>query len=394
MTSPAPGPLAETALASFILANIEPLLQEWDRFAGTLTQGRTMDAKALRDHAREILVAIAQDIRTRQTEQQRADKSQGLRPQNAPPLTEAASQHGLGRLAEHFNLDDLSVEFRALRASVLRSLARAEYPVSIEEITRFNEAIDQVLGVSIGAYATEVERAQALARENELRRQLLSHVQTAQDEDRRRIAQELHDSLGQTLTALSLSLAALTTQVREASGQAELQRARSLLDTAERELDHHVFQLRPMSLSQGTFAQAIGNLVDSWAAQTGVTVDLALDLPAQDVLDDAVELAVFRVVQEALTNVAKHARARAVNVAVRRSPRMLVVSVEDDGVGFVAPDPLQATSPARRAPPGWGLVGMRERIEALGGRFDIESEPGAGCTLLLRVPLRAPATDR
>jgi signal transduction histidine kinase len=96
-----------------------------------------------------------------------------------------------------------------------------------------------------------------------------------------------------------------------------------------------------------------------------------------------VELAVFRVVQEALNNVAKHARSRNVSLSVERFKDRLVASIEDDGVGFDAAQALDLE--AGRV--NWGLVGMRERIEATGGSFEIESRPGEGTTILLRVPL-------
>jgi signal transduction histidine kinase len=126
--------------------------------------------------------------------------------------------------------------------------------------------------------------------------------------------------------------------------------------------------------------------VQTWSELTGVAVDLELQgldnirLPAQ------VQASTFRVVQEALTNVAKYARASQVSVSLARHKRHLVATIEDDGIGFDAAD---ATTPAPSRV-NWGLLGMQERIEALDGSFAIESKPGAGTTVLWRVPLAAP----
>lgn len=369
-------------LPEFIRTHIEALLREWDRFAASLTQDRELDAVTLRDHAREILLAVADDMATEQTDQQQVDKSQGLRPGNAPALDAAARLHGVGRLAAQFSLDDLAVEFRALRASVLRSLSRTPVAVSIADITRFNEAIDQVLGASIAAYAKQVDRSQELERESALRRRLLVHAEAVQDQDRRRIARELHDSLGQKLTAMSLCLALLKPPPQDEEGRQALARLRSLLDAADQELDHIVFQLRPMALDGGSLVDAVATHVKAWSQLSQVPVDLLIDGLDRHPLPEPVEMGTFRVIQEALTNVAKHAQAKAVSVAVQRTRDTLVVSVEDDGLGF---DPNDM--PQGAAGTCYGLEGMRERVEALGGRFTVESSPGNGCAVLVHVPV-------
>jgi signal transduction histidine kinase len=371
---------------ALIRHDIEALLRGWDEFAATQARRRSLAQSALRGKAREILLAVADDMATEQSNQQQIDKSRGLRPVNSSALNRAAVSHGLGRLAAQFSLDDLAVELRALRASVLRHIDASGMEVSIAEITRFNEAIDQVLASSIAAYSEKVERTQRLERESELRRQLLLRMDAAQEADRRRIARELHDSLGQKLVAMSLCLAQLRHQPMEATTRGQLDELESLLAASDVELDHIVFELRPIALEGCGLMEALGAHVNTWSAMSGVRVDMMASGVEETKLPQQVEVAIFRVVQEALNNVAKHARAHHVGITVQRRHERITVSVEDDGVGFHVPE----ADPSNTRPPGWGLAGMRERIEALGGDFVVESTQGSGTTVLLRLPLTRP----
>jgi PAS domain S-box-containing protein len=226
------------------------------------------------------------------------------------------------------------------------------------------------------------ERTAALEREAERRRTLLARVERLQDDERRRIARDLHDVLGQEIVALSLALddAASALQQRPGSTGAALQRARERLAAVDRELDGIVFQLRPTALEDMGLADAIAAHAAQWGRHAGVAVDIASHGPVQERLPPHVEAAVFRAVQEALTNVARHAQARGVALLVERTRGRLQVAVEDDGVGFM-PD---ATGAMRGQ---WGLLGMQERLAALGGEVQLESQPGRGTTVLMRVPL-------
>ena len=229
------------------------------------------------------------------------------------------------------------------------------------------------------------ERTRALQHAGELRRELLARVETLQDEERRRIARELHDTLGQLLSAMLLSVSAVQARLHDhdpaLAGQFD--KLQQLMQTVDHELDRIVFTLRPTALEDGGLGDAIAAHVATWSELTGQPVDLLLTGLEGRRLPPRVEAAVFRVVQEALSNIAKHARATSIGVSVERLGRLLMASIEDDGVGF----DIEPAEPAGGNRPSWGLLGMRERIEALGGNFDIESHPGRGTTVLLRVPL-------
>jgi PAS domain S-box-containing protein len=222
------------------------------------------------------------------------------------------------------------------------------------------------------------ERTQAL-------RSLLHHVETVQDEERRRVARELHDGLGQYLASLALAVSALRTSCADAQARENVQRLHGLLQRLDQELDRIVFILRPTALEDCGLGEGVAAYVQTWSGLTGVAVDVELVGLENAQLGTPVEAAAFRVVQEALTNVAKHAKAGRVSVERRRG--QLLGCVEDDGVGF---DAASATAPVAGCT-HWGLLGMQERIAALGGSFSIESQPGAGTTVLWRLPLGKPS---
>ena len=202
------------------------------------------------------------------------------------------------------------------------------------------------------------------------------------EEERRRIARELHDTVRQQLVAMRLASAELRAgKARSTLGQ-RLAKLDSLLAAADAELDRAVFGLHPPALGEQGLVEAVSQHAASWSSLFGVPVDLLARGLRKTVLPTPMVASLYRIVQEALTNIAKHANARHVSVVLSRQGRQLKLSIEDDGAGFVV-----AQRPAGRL----GLVGMRERIEALGGSLEIESAPGQGTTVLVSVPLQADA---
>lgn len=143
------------SLSVFIISNLEPILQDWEEYARSLAPATAFTPKTLRDHAKQLLQAIAFDISRPQSLQIQEDKSKGLAPDNSPALKSAGEQHALTRSAEQFDLEQLIGEFRAVRGSVLRRWAAETRrgPGRPEEITRFNEAIDEALAASARYYA-------------------------------------------------------------------------------------------------------------------------------------------------------------------------------------------------------------------------------------------------
>ena len=152
-------------LADFILRDIESILAEWEAFASTiLPAAASMSALALRDHAKQILEAVAKDLSTPQTPQAQIDKSRGRAPKLMDAAETAAQTHAVLRARSGFDINQLASEYRALRASVLRLWTEACQPddINLEDLIRFNEAIDQALAESIGFFNEQVERTRNL----------------------------------------------------------------------------------------------------------------------------------------------------------------------------------------------------------------------------------------
>jgi signal transduction histidine kinase len=190
------------------------------------------------------------------------------------------------------------------------------------------------------------------------------------------------------MTALRLKIASLL-QNGGASAKEPLMEIREMASRMDRDIGYLSWQLRPMELEQFGLAAALRTFVYEWSDQSGIpavfetgSADAAVRLP------ETSETNLYRIVQEALNNVAKHARATNVTVLLHRQAKGLVLIIEDDGVGFETrqngSDPKKIT--------GLGVVGMRERAALLKGTLEMESDPGKGTTVLVRVPI-SPATN-
>ena len=204
----------------------------------------------------------------------------------------------------------------------------------------------------------------------------LRRVVEAQELERRRLARELHDQTGQELTSVLLGLKA----VEEAKTDAERARALAAVRGQVVETLHDVrrlaVELRPKALDDFGLVAALERLRDTFSEQTGIRVDLESQI--DDRLPSDVETALYRIVQEALTNIIKHAQATSVSIVLARTRRSVTAVIEDDGRGF---------DPDGRGE-GLGLLGMGERLALLGGKLKLESSPGAGSTIVAEVPLQ------
>jgi len=215
------------------------------------------------------------------------------------------------------------------------------------------------------------------------RAQLLQRLVTAQEEERRRISRELHDQMGQHIAALMLGLKTLSTSSEVLlPANKQLQKLYELTNQLADEVHHLARELRPAALDDLGLHTALSNYVEQWSEHTGITIDFhSLGLEKQRI-SPQIESTVYRIVQEALTNVLKHARAKRVSVIVEHRNNQLRALVEDDGQGFDADTVSIATGSGGRL----GLIGMKERVALVGGTFDVESTPGSGTTLVVRIP--------
>lgn len=214
-------------------------------------------------------------------------------------------------------------------------------------------------------------------------RQLASFLQTVREEERRRIARELHDELGQALTALRIDLGWLRGKCATDAGlvQERFASALGVVEQALASLRRISEDLRPAMLDSLGLAAAVEHYVDQFTERTGLPCQLAMDREEYD-LDEATATTVFRVVQEALTNVARHAGPCEVSVTITTTETELRLLISDTGRGIEGP-------PAAKS---FGLLGMGERVNMLGGQLAIDSEPGQGVRVAAQIPLQQKAT--
>jgi two-component system, chemotaxis family, CheB/CheR fusion protein len=284
-------------------------------------------------------------------------------------------------------------------AQVVGPTGQPLYAVAVcTDITEHKQA-EEALREAHGRMEERVhDRTAELARSNESltneiaareaaevsRQDLLRRLATAQEEERRRIARELHDQMGQYLTALGLGLEALKNGTPEASPTwLQLQQLRRLTDAIGQEVHQLALDLRPTALDDLGLQATLMNYVEVWSARTEIEVDFTSTGLNQNRLASAIETALYRIVQEALTNVTKHALARRVSVTLQRSADEVLAVVEDDGRGFDVDSDLMAATTAGRL----GVIGMRERLALIGGDLIVESTPGKGTAVFARVPL-------
>ena len=244
----------------------------------------------------------------------------------------------------------------------------------------------------VGTHFDLTERKQAEdARERErnerARTEMLGRLVFAQEDERRRIAREMHDQFGEQLTALGLRIRMLKDACQgRADLLAQVNALERVAHQVDRDVDHLVWQLRPTALDDLGLRAALTNYVQDWSMRASVTAEFHTAGLADGRLSSEIETTLYRIAQEALTNIAKHARAAHVEIILERRSDHVSLIVEDDGVGF---DPGSRDTAER----GFGLLGMHERAALVGATLEIESTPGEGTTILVRMPTSAETLD-
>jgi signal transduction histidine kinase len=208
-------------------------------------------------------------------------------------------------------------------------------------------------------------------------RDAFRRVVDAQELERRRLSRELHDQTGQALTSILLGLRALEDTLESDESRKATADLRELVVATLQDVRRLALELRPSALDDFGLVAALEHLTTTFGEQTGMKVDFGAAL-GDERLPSEVETALYRIVQESLTNIVKHAHAQRVSIALTKMEGSVKAVVEDDGQGF---DPASTDG-------GFGLVGMGERLALLGGRLRIESSPGAGTTIAVDVPVQ------
>ena len=377
-------------LADFVLANREPILAEWEAFARTCAPASgSMDVKALRDHADQMLTVIAADLQTPQGHHEQSEKSKGHAQAEDPDAITAAEQHGAGRAESGFSVEQMVAEYRALRASVIRLWTKEKgelVPADVEGLTRFNEAIDQSLAESVTEYN------QALEQSKEMFLAILGH--------------DLRTPLGAIYSS-----------------------ARFMLDTAELEEPHRTLTERIATSAMRTISM-VGELLDFTRARLGgsipiVRAEVNLGRVVRDVVDEVsaahpgcriqVDTRGEEIGQwdparlsQALTNlignaVTHGAGGTTVTVEIQGEEEQVTITVHNRGAA-IQPSQLdgvfnpmkgsdRALEEAGKAPTGslgLGLYIAERIVSAHQGRIGVESSEVAGTTFTVYLPRFGP----
>lgn len=231
----------------------------------------------------------------------------------------------------------------------------------------------------LGVTAENSQLWEQLKQKERIRARLLNKVVSAQEEERRRISRELHDETSQALTSLLVQLKILERAESEAEIKSQVEEMRLLAVRTLQEVRRLAADLRPAALDDLGLIAALEGYIYDFARKTGVEADFQADDMAPIRLPRDVETVLYRVVQESLTNIARHAQARHVTIGIHQEDATLYVEIVDDGHGFDVADILSAEQR------GLGLLGMQERIELLGGQFNLESTPGRGTRIEIQL---------
>jgi signal transduction histidine kinase len=288
-------------------------------------------------------------------------------------LTEAAQ-----RIAEHRLETPLQVTEGGEIGAMAEALERMRKLLlaNIQELANWNETLEDRVA----------ERTRELRHHRALVQSLLRRAINAQEEERARLARELHDDIGQMLTAVQLSLDHLSKTPPNNSDKLreQLSRTRELTDQALTDLRRIIAAVRPGILGELGLLPALDWVADRTLRHMGITVTIDGGVRTGR-LPDAIETLLFRIAQEAMGNVARHSQARHLSIAMQKEDGIVMMTLADDGLGF---DP-SSVAPSEDFAGGLGLAGMAERATLVGGQVIVDSAPGDGTTIRVEVPILA-----
>jgi PAS domain S-box-containing protein len=280
-------------------------------------------------------------------------------------------------LREEGNISGLVVVFRDVTA---RKQAEEALRQAHEQLADRAKQLQTLVESRTAKLARSNERLRHEMDEREALRRKLLH---AQEEERRRIARELHDQMGQNLTALNVGLKSLLDGQSRSGLGSRVQHLQELATQTARDLHRVAVELRPAALDDLGLVKAIRALIETWSTRYRIDVDFEAGQYKAAGISSEIETTLYRIIQEALNNVSKHSGATRVALVLRRTAEQVQAIIEDDGRGFDA----RVTSQSGNGSGRLGLLGIQERLGIVGGDFKIESAPKRGATLFVRIPI-------
>lgn len=267
------------------------------------------------------------------------------------------------------------IQMTGLPIQVLRTFAAIIITLNLFRAIQFLEDERQAQ-----LTAAQQARLEALEQQEIMRRDLLRHIVRAQEEERAHIARELHDEMAQTLTAFTLDLGTLKQVTGTRSKTAPiLARLQELGKQMSQSMHQMVYDLRPAHLDDLGLLPALQFMADNDGPRLGLQIEFKTEGEPRRI-ESLAETVLFRVAQESMTNIARHAKSKRACICMSYLSKEVKLEISDNGVGF---DPEEKFI----APRGWGLAGMKERAESVGGRFEVCSEAGRGTTICVNIPI-------
>lgn len=240
------------------------------------------------------------------------------------------------------------------------------------------------LADSVSSYLTRREAEESLRSAHAQMQTLSRQLMQVQERERRQLAHDLHDEIGQAVTAIKMNLQTMQRVADTTIVQDTLNDSLGILDKILQRVRDLSLDLRPSLLDDLGLVPAVRWYVERQAQRAGLVAEVEAESVPQD-LEPDLSVACFRIVQESITNILRHAKATKIHVALRQTDQSLDLCIKDDGIG-ISPGETSATLAGRSS---FGLLGMQERAQALGGRITIQSLPNQGTEILVRIPLRS-----
>jgi PAS domain S-box-containing protein len=273
------------------------------------------------------------------------------------------------------------LELKTVKMFDTERLGKDNHKLHLEVVmSPVKDGAGTVIGVSTIARDVSLRwHAENAARERELLRRVL----LAQENERARLSRDLHDQLGQRVTSLRFMLRSLKDRNDEPQLRSEVDEMELVTRDIDHDLDLISWELRPVDLdTNASLTSAINNFTLQWSRHSGIPVKRIARLPDRVRLMSVGDINLYRLIQEAFNNIRKHAEATEVELSLKMQGDSLALIIADNGKGF-------NTKIKGNGNTGFGLVGMKERSELIGATFEIESEPGKGTTIYVRVPINS-----
>lgn len=239
------------------------------------------------------------------------------------------------------------------------------------------------VGAALEANAHQEKLVRALKENHELQSVLLNRTISVQEQERKKISRELHDETSQALTSIIVGLRVLSDSVLRQEDKQKILDMRDLVVTTLEAVHHLAVELRPVLLDDLGLVAAAQKYTDSYAKQYQIQLDMKFVNVSRERFLPEIEITLYRILQEALTNIAKHAKANKIQIILKKVSSKLILNVHDNGTGFNTAI-LNKTSDYTSL----GIYGMKERIALLHGTFEIESSPGNGTTICVELPIK------